>query len=61
MAKMAYIYENNELVKVHADSLGEKDIDKKYYVNENNFIYSKKLTPENTAGIILNNNGSNIN
>lgn len=31
MAKMAYIYENNELVKVHADSLGEKDIDKKYY------------------------------
>ena len=38
-----------------------RNIDKKYYVNENNFIYSKKLTPENTAGIILNNNGLNIN
>lgn len=38
-----------------------RNIDEKYYVDENSFKYSKKLTPENTAGIILNNNGSNIN
>ena len=38
-----------------------RNIDNKYYVDENSFLYSKKLTPENTAGIILNNNGSNIN
>lgn len=31
MAKMAYIYENNELVKVHADSLGEKDRNREYF------------------------------
>ena len=38
-----------------------RNISKKYYVNENSFIYSKKLTAENTAGIILTNNGTNIN
>ena len=38
-----------------------RNISKEYYVDENNFQYTKKLTAENTAGIILNNNGTNIN
>lgn len=38
-----------------------RNIDKKYYVDENSFQYAKKLTAENTAGIIMNNNGNNIN
>ena len=38
-----------------------RNISKKYYVDENSFLYTKKLTAENTAGIILNNNGTNIN
>ena len=28
---------------------------------KNSFLYTKKLTAENTTGIILNNNGTNIN
>ncbi|MDO5826598.1 MAG: IS4 family transposase, partial [Methanosphaera sp.] len=38
-----------------------RDIDEKYYIGENSFQYVKKLTPENVAGIILDNNGYNIN
>lgn len=38
-----------------------RNIGKEYYVNQNSFSYTKKLTTENTAGIILNNNGTNIN
>ena len=38
-----------------------RNISKEYHVDENNFQYTKKLTAENTAGIILNNNGTNIN
>lgn len=38
-----------------------RNISNKYYVDDNSFQYAKKLTAENTAGIILNNNGTNIN
>ena len=38
-----------------------RNISPEYYVDENSFQYAKKLTAENTAGIILNNNGTNIN
>ena len=38
-----------------------RNIGKEYHVDENSFVYAKKLTAENVAGIILNNNGTNIN
>ncbi|MBQ6218649.1 MAG: IS4 family transposase [Methanosphaera sp.] len=45
-----------------SNALGNlRNISKKYYVDENSFIYVKKLTPENVAGIIMNMSGSNIN
>jgi len=37
-----------------------RNIDHKYYVDESCFQYAKKLTAENTAGIILTNKGTNI-
>lgn len=38
-----------------------RNINEKYYIDENSFQYAKKLTAENTAGIIMDNNGTNIN